>query len=236
MKKLTIFSIFMLFTVSGVFAQAFLHNNHYFQESVRYERLSQQAFSEARYDDSTEYAIRSQEYSALSRQFIAEQVAAFRARTALTAARDRMVVADRLNIQQRYAELYAEASQYFQDANYKFNSRDFEESIAASERVLALLEGIAPAQREEPAVAEKPPAPAGVTLVAYYEVRLNKQRRESLWRIAEFDFIYGDPFKWPILFEANRDIMPERDNPSLIHPGMILRIPSIAGEERSGKK
>ena len=33
---------------------------------------------------------------------------------------------------------------------------------------------------------------------------------------------YGDPNQWPIIFEANRD---QIENPDLIFPGQILRIP-----------
>jgi nucleoid-associated protein YgaU len=46
--------------------------------------------------------------------------------------------------------------------------------------------------------------------------------------------IYGDPWQWRRIYNANRDKMPQRDNPDLIHPGMILDIPSIRGEVRSG--
>ncbi|MCL2792039.1 MAG: hypothetical protein FWD87_03015 [Spirochaetaceae bacterium] len=239
MKKIIIFSVFILFVASGVFAQAALHQNQYFQRSVEFERLSQQAFDRGEYGLATEHAIKSQEYAALSRQFIAEQVLAFRARTTLNAARERMQVADRLNIQNRDRELYAEASRHFRDANTKFNARDFESSIVDSQRVLALLQDIAPAPRETPATAVTPPpttTATGVTLAAYYEVKLNVQRRDSLWRIAGFDFVYGDPFKWPHLFEANRHTFPQPDNPNLILPGMILRIPSLQGEVRSGTR
>lgn len=36
--------------------------------------------------------------------------------------------------------------------------------------------------------------------------------------------VYGKAGMWPILFEANRDKL---DNPDLIHPGQILRIPPL---------
>jgi len=232
MKKIIIFSVFTLFAVSGVFAQASLHQNQYYRQSVEYTRLSQQSFDIGEYDEAAEHAIKAQEYAELSRQYIAEQVLAFRARSALTAARERMAVAERLNIQSRDRELYNSAQQYFRSANSKFDEKDFENSIADSQRVIALLRDIAPVPRETPA-----PTPAALpTLAAYYEVKLNLQRRDSLWRIAGFDFIYGDPFKWPHIYEANKHTFPQPDNPNLIHPGMILRIPSLQGEVRSGTR
>jgi len=229
MKKIIIFSVFILFAVSGAFAQASLSHNQFYRQSVEYTRLSQQAFDIGEYDEAAEYAIKAQEYAELSRQYIAEQVLAFRARSALNAARERMALAERLNIQNRDSELYNSAQQYFRDANSKFNERDFENSIADSQKVIALLRDIAPAPREVP------PA-ALLALAAYYEVKLNLQRRDSLWRIAGFDFIYGDPFKWPHIYEANKHTFPQPDNPNLIHPGMILRIPSLQGEVRSGQR
>jgi len=242
MKKIVIFSIFILFAISGVFAQASLHNNQYYRQSVEYTKLSQESFDIGEYDEATEYALKAQEYAALSRQYIAEMVLAFRARTALNAAKERMALADRLNIKNRDSELYASASEYYKDANSKFNEKDYENSIADSQKVLELLSEIAPAEREEKVVVKeetpvKEAAPAKESnLAAFYKVKLNLQKRDCLWRIAEFDYIYGDPFKWKHIYDANKNSFPEPENPSLIHPGMILKIPSLKGEERSGER
>ena len=64
----------------------------------------------------------------------------------------------------------------------------------------------------------------------FYVVRLIPKRRDSLWRIAEYDFIYNDPFKWKIIYRANLDKI---KNPDLIYPGQKLVIPPIieAAEE-----
>ena len=45
---------------------------------------------------------------------------------------------------------------------------------------------------------------------------------ESLWRISGRDDIYGDPRRWPRLFEANRSRIRDAD---LIYPGQELRVP-----------
>ena len=57
-----------------------------------------------------------------------------------------------------------------------------------------------------------------------YEVRLIPERRDSLWRIAEYSFVYNDPWKWTLLYEANKDRI---KNPNLIYPGQQLRIPPL---------
>ena len=68
----------------------------------------------------------------------------------------------------------------------------------------------------------------------FYTVRLIPERRDCFWYIAEYDFVYGDPHKWRILWEANKHLLPDPRNPSLIEPGLRFRIPSLEGEIRSG--
>ncbi len=47
-------------------------------------------------------------------------------------------------------------------------------------------------------------------------------RGESLWRIAGYDHIYGNPLQWPIIYQANTDRI---KNPDLIFPGQTFVIP-----------
>ncbi|MFP3041473.1 tetratricopeptide repeat protein [Treponema primitia] len=69
-------------------------------------------------------------------------------------------------------------------------------------------------------------------LAAFYRV----VRGDSLVRIAQRDYIYGDWTKWKRIYEANKDAFPRRGDPDFILPGMLLRIPPINGEERSGTR
>ncbi len=55
-----------------------------------------------------------------------------------------------------------------------------------------------------------------------YTVRLIPERRDCLWRIAEYDFIYGNPYLWPKIWRRNRKLI---QNPDLIYPGWKLVIP-----------
>jgi nucleoid-associated protein YgaU len=55
-----------------------------------------------------------------------------------------------------------------------------------------------------------------------------------LWNIAGYSWVYNEPEKWRLLYEANKSKLPEPDNPNLIEPGMVLDIPSDKGETRQG--
>lgn len=221
MKKIVILSFLFLFASSVLFAQT-LANNKYYQKSVEFANLSEQVFDEGKYDLSVEYSIKSQEYAALSRSYIAEMVLAYRARTAITAAKQRIEMANRYNIKSRDSALYEEASASFASANEKFTEKDYTRSIEDAEHVIALLKNIKPVPKQE-------------ILPEYYEVILNVKKRDCLWRIAGYKFVYSNPLKWPVLYEENKKNFHEPDNPHLIFPGEILKIPSIDGEVRSGK-
>jgi hypothetical protein len=55
-------------------------------------------------------------------------------------------------------------------------------------------------------------------LCEQYTVR----KGDSLWWIAKYKDIYDDPYLWPIIYEANKDII---KNPKLLYPGQELEIP-----------
>lgn len=53
---------------------------------------------------------------------------------------------------------------------------------------------------------------------------------ENLWEIAGKPEVYNDPYRWLLLYHANRDQIFE---PDLIYPGMVLLIPRYRGMERA---
>jgi len=57
--------------------------------------------------------------------------------------------------------------------------------------------------------------------VKYYTVQLVPKKRDCLWRIAEKKFIFSNPYKWPKIWKANKDII---SDPDLIYPGQKLKI------------
>ena len=86
----------------------------------------------------------------------------------------------------------------------------------------------APATME--GIAQLAPFPAG------YIVDLLPERKniDSLTFIAAQPYVYNDPLKWGILYEANKAQLRDPNNPNLLLSGQTIVIPSIRGEERSG--
>lgn len=72
-------------------------------------------------------------------------------------------------------------------------------------------------------------------LPQYYIVVRRVPLTDALWRIAGFSYIYNNPLQWYRIYQANRNILRDPDNPDLILPGQRLVIPSLNGEERSGE-
>jgi len=56
------------------------------------------------------------------------------------------------------------------------------------------------------------------------------QDGDNLWGIAGKPETYNDPYRWLLLYHANRDQIFE---PDLIYPGMVLLVPHYPGLERS---
>jgi len=122
------------------------------------------------------------------------------------------------NAQNNFPEQLAKGSAELNGAKVAFSSEDF---AGASSKALAAFATLSD-------IGEFAPLPA------VYVVRLIPARRDCLWRIAEYSFIYNNPLKWPVLYEANKKTFKDPSNPNLIFPNQVLQIPSIKGETRSG--
>ena len=48
------------------------------------------------------------------------------------------------------------------------------------------------------------------------------KKGDCLWYIAGYPEIYGNPLKWPLIFQANQD---QIQDPDLIYPGQVFMIP-----------
>jgi nucleoid-associated protein YgaU len=75
-----------------------------------------------------------------------------------------------------------------------------------------------------------PAKPVDAVLPKYYTV--GAWPPDCFWEIAEL--VYGDPWRWPLLYEANCSKLDDPSNPDLLEPGTVLEIPSINGEYREG--
>jgi hypothetical protein len=207
-----------------------VRNNKYFLESLRLTNLAQQAFEEGDYDASTLYSEEAVRYAQLSDEYVILQLKIKETDDAIAAARSRLDWASSaaVNAQTRYPNEYNRAQTAYGEAQSSRNAERWDDAIAAAGRVIDALVYLTAAPPSQP------PAPAATPLPAQYTVRPWNISKDCLWNISGRPWVYGDPTKWRVLYNANKAKMPQPDNPDLIHPNMILDIPSIKGETRSG--
>lgn len=53
-------------------------------------------------------------------------------------------------------------------------------------------------------------------------------RGDTLWDIASYRVIYGDPYQWPLIYKANSH---QIDDADLIEPEQVLMIPNVSASE-----
>jgi len=230
--------VLIVFGAQMVFAQAVppdaeipvsIRNNRFFIESVRLTLLAQEAFDEGDYLASTEFSEEAVRFAALSDEFVLLQLKIRETDNAIATARRQLNYADAVNAAVRYPYEYNEAQAAYAEARSYRAAERWEDAIDAANRVLSALANITGL----PVIAE-PVEPEQIFLPAQYTVRSWINYRDSLWNIAGRPWVFNDPWQWRRLYEANRASMPDPGNPNLIHPGMILEIPSIRGETRQG--
>jgi nucleoid-associated protein YgaU len=64
----------------------------------------------------------------------------------------------------------------------------------------------------------------------YYEIRPG----DSFISIAANPAVYNDQYQWELLYNANRELLPNPDNPHILPEGTVIEIPNRAGENREG--
>jgi nucleoid-associated protein YgaU len=195
-----------------------LLNNQYMLENLRLIGLAENAYAEGKYDDAVKYAQEAIKYARLSDEYVSLQMKIREALDAITAAQSRLDQIKKANAHIKYAAIYEKAEKTFAEA-LDFRSR--EEWDPARESALAVIA----------ILAEIPDVPV---LAAQYRVKNWNSTKDCLWNIAAKKQIYGDPYKWRVIYNANRQKLENPNNPNLIQPGLLLDIPSIAGEYRAG--
>jgi hypothetical protein len=163
-----------------------------------------------------------------------EAIVKLDAEAAIAQAKDAMSNAEKIEAPANFPKEWAQATTAMNDAQAAYDSQDYPSAAARARACVAALAGV----HEIAKVAPPPPAPvpevAPDVWPAVYVVRLIPQRRDCLWRIAEYPFIYNNPLKWPVIYQANKKTFRDPGNPNLIFPGQKLKIPSINGEQRDG--
>lgn len=106
-----------------------------------------------------------------------------------------------------YRDLFNKAIEYIEKAKQAYRNEDYDMAIQYAN----IAKKIALSYKE-----------GGDKLK--YTVRLIPDKRDCLWRISEYNFIYNTPFLWPRIWKANKSII---INPDLIYPGQVLSIPNV---------
>ncbi|MCL1814577.1 MAG: LysM peptidoglycan-binding domain-containing protein [Treponema sp.] len=206
-------------------------NNQYFIRSVQLNELAKDAFEEGDYDASAAYAEEAAEYARLSDEYVAMRLAD----SIFTRAHNRYAWAGSVGASTRYPAQYRTATTAYNEAVQAHQAENWDTVSNASSRVIAALADVkGPGGETGPVTGSQPPRPAQGTLPAQYTVRRWSDTGDCFSAIAGWSWVYGDPYQWRKLYEANKHKLPNPDNPHLILPGMVLDIPSLRGEVRSG--
>jgi len=226
MKRMIRFAMLALLVAlkGSAFADT-LADNEYLKKSLELQALSATAFEAGDYDAATAYANEARDWALRSDDYVAKTVAASReasakadAERAITAATARLDWASTVGAKASFPKEFGTSSQALDDANKAFGAADYPSAKRLAEACVAALASVTKFQ----------PWPA------VYKVRSIPGRSDCLWRIAEYSFIYNDPLKWPVIYEANKKTFRDPSNPNLIFPGQLLTIPSVDGEKRQG--
>ncbi|MDR2434136.1 MAG: LysM peptidoglycan-binding domain-containing protein [Treponema sp.] len=228
----------------------YIRNNRYYLESLRMNKLAKDTYEYGDYDLSAEHAREAIRYTQLSDEYVALQLKIKEANDTIAAAKQRLDWAVSSGAAAYFPTEYGRAQGYYDSSLAARAAEEWDDAIAAARRVISTLADIRVPDKTEtdlaaasdstapaPAPAAVPapvPVPDEVFLPAQYTVRPWAESKDCLWNIADRSWAYGDATQWRLLYNANRAKMPDPDNPDLIHPGMVLDIPSIKGEERRG--
>jgi hypothetical protein len=214
-----------------------IRNNQYFIQSVQYTNMAQSSFEEGDYDASSRYSEEAIRFAQLSDEYVARQLKIKETDDAIAAAAARIAWASSaaVNAQTRYASEYSSAQNNYNQAVSSRRAEQWDVAIAYANAVISSLAYVSEIEAQTPVQAAPVPVPVGPSqLPAQYTVRAWNISKDCLWNIAGRPWAYGDSRQWKLLYNANRSRLPQPDNPDLIHPGMVLDIPSIEGETRQG--
>ncbi len=211
-------------------AQSLLENQYY-RDAVSQLAQSQRALDAGDYDASAALAAQASDNLAKSDDYVATMTQFYRANGYLSMAKDRVAYAKSIDADTHYKAAYDTAVTAVSGAKTALDGKDYPKSIDLSKSAIAALANVAPVAKAPP---KEPPA-ASPAYPQYYTVQLRLPLRDCFWRIAGFPFVYNDPWKWRVLYDANKDLLVNPKNPNLIEPGMKFIIPPLNNETREGE-
>ena len=217
---------------AGVEAQSLL-DNEFYHRAVAQKQQSEQAYQNGDYDAAASLAKESTANFKKSDAYVEKMMGFYRANGWLFRANERLAYAKDIKADVNFANAFEEASRDVANAKIMLDTEEYVRSAYLSKEAIAALQNIR--EIAAPAPVTVTPEPQTPPLPSSYTVRLIMERRDCFWRIAAYPFVYNDPWKWKTLYEANKTILEDPNNPNLIAPGQVFTIPSLQGEERTGE-
>jgi len=199
-----------------------ISKNEFYLRSVELNKLAMETYEYGDYEASAGFAQEAIRYAELSDEYVSNQLIAEAERL--------MKWANDNNFEKKFPNNFIEAKTQYENAVDANSNENWNESIDSAIKAIEIFTAF---QTGKPFPTSNPSKTTG-PLPNQYTVRTWRVERDCLWTIAGYPWVYGDPWKWKELYEANKDKMPEPANPNLIEPGMVLDIPSLSGEKRQG--
>jgi hypothetical protein len=200
-----------------LFSESFV-NNEYQKLAVEYQAKAETAFDEGEYDLSIEYSLLATENASLSAAYIRKMVQKAEADRKLRQAYRRLVWAVSIDAPYTYPLAFSAAEEYYNTGLFVYDDEDY---VGAANYAQQAIDALADVKEVVP-------------LPQYYVVLPWAQTKDCFWNISGRPYIYADPRLWENLYQANKNDIPDPNNPDLIYPGMKMLIPSISGELRNG--
>ncbi len=230
MRSKVLWAVLALATLvlSQSFGQA-LQDNPDYKKALELEAKANQAYAAGDYQAAYDFAEQAKQYSAKAKDYSSTLATRYRAANWLSLAKEKITDAEQMQAKTRYPEEYGQAIDNYAQAQVAFKNSKWEESIEFSKNVVAWLANVVPAAPEAPAAKYEQPV-----FPKYYIVRLILDDRDCFHKIAGYHWVYNDIYLWRGLYEANKNVIRQPNNPHLINPGQVFTIPSLRGELREG--
>ena len=212
-------------------------NNRYLVESIRASNLARIAYADGDYDLSIQCAADAIRAARLSDEWIAKRLKISAADKKISEAQDRLGWADATKARYYFTQEFNNAKAYYNRALLAKTAGDWDDALYNALYAVHELSAVVAPPREEPSAAAftTPATPQDSDkLPARYVVRPWDTFGDCFWNIAARSWVYGNPYRWPLLYKANKEKLPEPGNPNLLEPGIILDIPPLKGEVREG--
>jgi nucleoid-associated protein YgaU len=193
-------------------------NNEFFVESMRLTKLAHDTYEIGDYDASTGFAQEAIRFAQLSDEFVSVQL--------IAEAKRLLEWADKNNIERRYPIDYKEGKFYYESGVEFHSAENWSEAISSATKSINIFAALEKGRTNI--------STSTTGLPKQYTVRTWAKERDCLWNISGYSWVYGDPTKWRLLYNANKSKLSDPNNPDLIEPGMVIDIPSIKGEAREG--